>query len=376
MRLHILGLPHTQVTKAYRCCAYTQKVLKLAEMMIDEGIEVTVYAGEENETRAELATCIRKEEQVLFGFANPEDYNRMTWDRTAPIWEVFHKRAIAELKQRTSAGDIIGTFAGLCDESIKDAFPECRFVELGIGYEGAFADYRIFESWAWLHTVYGSQQSAYQANGRFYDAVIPNFFDPADFPASTGHTGYVLYVGRMIGRKGLHIVADLAERFRDTEFILAGHGAIQEGSEIRFDFGQDDDGKPTWDTIHGKNLRYIGPIDAEKRGRLMSNARALICPTLYIGPFEGVHAEAMLCGTPVLTTPWGIFSESYDHGVHGFKCHTMNEFTDGLITADTLDRNVIREYAMKRYSMPAVAKQYTAYFQRLAGLDSGGFYEK
>lgn len=366
MTIHILSLPHTQLSKEYIRCAYTSKVVKLCHMLVKEGMEVIVYASEDNETPAELVTCITKDQQVECGFNGPRDYNGMVWDNTKPIWKAFHTNTIREIGKRVRPGDIIGTFAGLCDDPIFKAFPQCRFVELGIGYAGPIPDaFHVFESYAWMHTVYG-QAGAYKADGKFYDTVIPNYFDPDDFPYWDWHEDYFLFMGRMIYRKGITIVSDIAKRIPDSGFIFAGQGARQEGNPIICEDGT---------VLQGDNLEYFGIADAHQRGELMSKAKALICPTLYIGPFEGVHVEAMMCGTPVLTTPWGAFSETYQHGVHGFKCHTIKEFVEAANNVDKLDRQAIHEYAQGRYSMDVVAKQYIDYFNLLDGLNRGGFYE-
>jgi len=53
-------------------------------------------------------------------------------------------------------------------------------VESGIGYDYTFTMFRVFESYNWMSYVYGLQK---QQDGRNYDAVIPNYFDPDDFEA-------------------------------------------------------------------------------------------------------------------------------------------------------------------------------------------------
>jgi len=336
-------------------------------MLINENMEITVYAGEDNETPAELVTCITRGQQRSYGFSDPSDYWYMTWDNTEPIWKTFHRNCIHELSQRVHDGDIIGTFSGICDKPIADAFPQCRFVELGIGYTGVFAPFRIFESYAWMHTVLGAQiGDAYKADGKFYDTVIPNYFEPDDFPYSEKQDNYYLFVGRMIYRKGITVVADIAKRIPEARFIFAGQGARQNGDTITCEDGT---------ILQGGNLEYAGVIDAEQRGKLMSRALALICPTLYIGPFEGVHVEAMMCGTPVLATPFGAFVETFTHGVHGYRCRTIREFVEAAKMAVALDRPKIRSYAQLRYSCDFVANQYVEYFNLLDGLNRGGFYE-
>ena len=68
MNLFVLSQPHTQVSKEYLHCAYTQKVLKFCRMMTKEGHNVVLYASEDNETPAELVTCITKKQQAKLGF--------------------------------------------------------------------------------------------------------------------------------------------------------------------------------------------------------------------------------------------------------------------------------------------------------------------
>ena len=368
MNVHIISQPHTQLTNEYIRCAYTSKCVKLCKMLVKEGVNVTVYAGEDNETPAKLETCITKKQLAKLGFNGPDDYLKNDFDFAKPLWKVFHQGCIYNLNKNLKKGDIIGTFSGRADEQIAKRFPNNRMVELGIGYSGVFSGFKVFESAAWMHTAYGAMAggNAAKANGNHYDCVIPNFFDPKEFPYSKKKGGYYLFVGRMIQRKGVQIFDEIAKRMPDSKFIMAGQGAKQIHNTIVCDDGT---------RLTSRNIEYIGTIDAKKRGKLMSEAKALICPTIYVGPFEGVHVEAMMCGTPVITTTFGGFTETFLDGVHGFRCHNIKQFTEAACKVKELDRTNIRKYAQSRYSMDVVAKQYIKYFELIEGLDRGGFYE-
>lgn len=346
MRFHLTALPHTQVTRAYSACAYTQKVLKFANMMGDRGHEVIVYGSEENESSADLVTCITKARQIELGFRGPEDYQGINFDANKPLFSEFNACIIEEMQQRIEPRDFILLSMGTSNMPIIDAFPNHIRVEYGVGYTGIVAStFKVYESYAWRHFVSG----VYDTNGQFFDEVIPNYFEVDDFPPSTPED-YFLYMGRLIERKGYDIAVE-ACRQRDRRLLLAGLGEIP-------DYGE-----------------YRGMVGTEERGTLMAGAIALFCPTLYVGPFEGVSVEANMCGTPVITTDWGSYTENVIEGFNGFRCRSMKDFHRAMDLAESVDRQAIREWTIERFSTDVVAEQYERYFERLNTLWGQGFYE-
>jgi glycosyltransferase involved in cell wall biosynthesis len=233
-------------------------------------------------------------------------------------------------------------------------------VEFGIGYDGTFSRYRVFESYAWMHYVYGLTKTP---NGQYYDTVIPNYFDPNDFPFSEKKDDYFLFVGRLIHRKGLHVAAEICNKI-GSKLIVAGQGALSHncGEIVAQEI-----------TVKG-DVEYVGTVDVAKRGELMSKAKALFVPTQYIGPFEGVSVEAMLCGSAVITTDWGCFAETVIDGRSGYRTRTLGEGIWAAKNVDKLDPEWIREYAVKRYSIDSVKYRYEEYFRSLLDLFSKGWY--
>jgi glycosyltransferase involved in cell wall biosynthesis len=118
---------------------------------------------------------------------------------------------------------------------------------------------------------------------------------------------------------------------------------------------------------------YLGPVSAEERNEWMSRASALICPTLYIEPFGSIAVEAQLCGTPVVSTAFGGFIETVEHGKTGFHCNYIGEFVRGLQDCENLDRKYIRDRAVENYSYHNVKHKYQRYFDRLMLLWNQGF---
>lgn len=377
-RMHVVGLPHTQVTKDYLSCAYTQKVLNFCKMMTSLGHKIFLYASEETDAPVtELITCITKKEQEQYfgGVDTKKDFYPISWSNE-PYWRLMNGRVIEEIKKRIEPQDFICLIGGTCQQKIALAFSNHIVVEFGIGYQGIFADYKVFESYAWMNYVYGFQvgiagtpppgKNKRYENGQAYDIVIPNYFDISDFPKIYNKEDYYLYIGRFISRKGADIAAELCERM-GKQLIMCGQGVIeQKNGEI---IGTDM-------IIKRKGVKHIGSVGKEQRAELMDKAKAVLVPTLYIEPFAGVHIEAMLAGTPVITTDWGVFPETVINGFNGYRCRTMGEMMQAMKDVETLDGKKIREYAIANYGLDRIAQQYQAYFEQLSTLWKEGWYSE
>lgn len=344
MRLHVVSLPHTQTTRAYSTCAYTEKVRKFSSMMAERGHEVFLYAGEDNEAEcSELVTCITKAEQAKSGFASPADYLKIDFNAPEP-WATFNANVIREIGARIQPKDFICLITGTPAKPIADAFPRNLSVEFGIGYSGIFSPYKVFESYAWQNFIYGK----YGMNGNFYDTVIPNYYDVSEFPFSDTKEDYYFFIGRLGANKGLPIAQEVCQKL-GLKLKVAGPGDFSGYGE------------------------YVGVVGAAARGELMSKAVATFVPTRYIPPFEGVHAESMLCGTPVITTDFGVFSETVTPLV-GVRCSTFADFCAATAAVKLLRPARIRDYAMSKWSTEVVSRQYEAYFEKLLTLYGDGWY--
>lgn len=363
MRFHVLGLPHTSFSELDVGCAYTQKLVKFAKMMMSLGHEVFLYGNLPNESPCtEFVICGTRPEK------DPNDIYDLSWLPNEPMWMDFNAACIAEIGKRKGPQDFICTVGGTAQEPVANAFPHpgTQTVEIGIGYKGTFAKYRVFESYAWLHFIHGHQQRDIVS---WYDAVIPNYFDLADFPLSPpepeggGYPGqYLFWVGRYIANKGPHIALDIA-RATGKHLIMAGQGAHYEGTRL---VGSEL-------TLDGEGFTHIGPVNKAERAFWMANAYATLVPTQYLGPFEGVAVESMLCGTPVVVPDFGCFTEYVVPWLNGFRFRTLGEAVMGVRHLDTINRTTVRSLAMRNFSLEAVALRYQEYFERLLGLWGQGW---
>lgn len=371
-RFHVISLPHTQTTAEYVACAYTQKVIKFCRMMKSLGHEVYLYASEENEAPCdELITIVNKKEQrQWFGeYDFKHQFFKIEWKENLPYWTIPNARAITEIKKRAKARDFICIIGGLCQKQISDGLPELTSVEYGIGYYGVYAPFRVYESYAQMNYVHGEH---HDDNGRSFDAVIPNYFDPADFKFSAKKDDYFLYIGRLISRKGIRTAIETINQLNkqniEAKLVLVGQGDINQDGSIEIDGPIDD---------HDiSKFLYLGYAGMKKRNELMSRAKATFVMTDYIEPFGGTSIEPMFCGTPVITTDWGAFPENIIHGKVGYRTRTLGE---ALWAAKNLDKLLpakdIRKYAIDNFSLDRVKYLYQAYFEQLYTLwDENGWY--
>jgi glycosyltransferase involved in cell wall biosynthesis len=207
--------------------------------------------------------------------------------------------------------------------------------------------WRAYESDYLRYFTRGSESPKQSVNGGYYDRTIPNYFDAKDFPYQPNKKDYFLFIGRMIHRKGVWTAIN-ATREIGAKLVLAG----QMSEEEPLNWGNQ------------PHCNYVGYVDPEKRSRLMGEAKAVFVPTLYLEAFGGVNVEAQLCGTPVITTNFGVFPETVVHGVTGYRCNTFDDFVWAARHVDRLKPKKIRKHAT-RYLMSNVRWEYQAWFDDL-----------
>jgi len=369
MRFHVVALPHTQTNMSHSACAFTMKTLHFVQMMASLGHEVYHYGVEGSEVQdcciEDVAVFTQAEQEAFLGPYNPEALYEVDWSGRAPYWQLINERAAAEINRRKRPGDFVCIIMGTMNRPLAQAVGnDVMVVEYGIGYNGTFAKYRVFESYAHMHKVWGAQ-GGYDPDGRFYDVVIPNYLNPDDYPLQTTKDDYYLYLGRLVKRKGIHIAVETCKRL-GAKLKIAGQGRQRiDGNCIICADGE---------VYDGDNLEYVGFATGEKRARLYQNAIATFVPTTYIEPFGAVAIESQMAGTPAITTDWGAFPETVEHGRTGFRCRTLDHFLFAAKAARHLGPRYIHERAVANYSMERVRWRYQEYFQMLADLWGQGWY--
>jgi glycosyltransferase involved in cell wall biosynthesis len=366
-RFHLLALPHTRLDDDHLSCAYTQKVVKFINMMA--GLHEIILYGPEliplANGHTEHVVCIKEEERKRwFGGAFDTVKTPFMWSAQAPYWSKFTERAIPAILERAQQGDfVLCTSGGDTQLAIAESVKHATIpVEWAVGYEGIVQNFAAFESYCWMHHVYGLRQ---WRNGRAFDAVVPNFFNENDFlpVRAPDDPPYLLFLGRVTARKGPHIAGQIAKRL-GMKLVVAGPGAFQMGK----------DGKILGDQteIEG-DVEYVGEVGAKRRAELIAGASCMLSPTLYVEPFGGSAVEAMFGGCPVVASDWGAFTETVTPET-GRRFRTLRQGCEAVLEAMQLDRDSVARAAKAKYSLDAVRPKFERWFEQLTTLWENGWY--
>ena len=341
--LHIMGLAHLPTSYEHSCCAFTQKIVKMARMMKARGYPITFYGVEGSQVECDemVSVLSQADWQRIYG-GHDWKTNFFKFDGSDEGYTTFNRNVIPEIRKREAPGDLLLLPMGHYNKIVGDSVRSIE-IEPYVGYEGVYTTRRVFESYAWMHHIYGMLK---QGDGVWLDAVIPNYWEVEKFPFCAEKSDYLMMVTRLIERKGCRLAGDIAKRM-GLRLLVCGQG------------------DPSIVGLDQPHVTYLGPLGHAERNALVGKARALLAPTIYIEPFGGVVVEAALCGTPTITSDWGAFSENVLPGVTGFRCRTMAEFLKAVELVSDLKPEDCRRWAESRYSLERVGGMFDHYFQMI-----------
>jgi glycosyltransferase involved in cell wall biosynthesis len=145
--------------------------------------------------------------------------------------------------------------------------------------------------------------------------VLPNFVPDAASILAQGPSPrprpYVLFVGRLVGTKGLQTVFPAFKARPDVDLVVAGDGALAES------LARETRGFP--------NIVFIGRVAPEALRSLYRHAVALVVPSLAIEVWGLVAQEAMAQATPVIARDNGGLAEVVAESGGGMLYRTDNE---------------------------------------------------
>jgi glycosyltransferase involved in cell wall biosynthesis len=181
--------------------------------------------------------------------------------------------------------------------------------------------------------------------------AVHNFVEPEKFTfvPSVPSDAPLVFLSRMDRIKGPHLAIAIA-RASGRRLILAGNHAAS---------GPDHDyWKNEVAPQIGRNVEWVGEVGDEAKNTLLGQAAALLVPIQWDEPFGIVFAEALACGTPVISCPRGALPEIVEENVTGFLVNSEAGGVEAVRRLGALSRSACRCAAEKRFSACVATQRY------------------
>ncbi|UCG28747.1 MAG: glycosyltransferase family 4 protein, partial [Bacteroidales bacterium] len=257
---------------------WEQVASNIAEGLIEEGIDVTLFATGDSITRGKLE------------YICPKPYSENT-DLDPKVWECLH---ISHIMEQADRYDLI--------HNNYDFLPLTYSRLIGtpmVTTIHGFSSHRILPVFKKYNktTFYVSISNSDRSPELDYIATVYNGVEKELFTFNPNPEDYLLFFGRIHSEKGTYECIQIAKK---TGRKLLISGLIQDQHYF------DEKVKPY---INNDDIVYVGNSGPEARNRLLGNAFALLHPVSFEEPFGLSVVESMFCGTPVIAYNRGSMPE-------------------------------------------------------------------
>lgn len=202
----------------------------------------------------------------------------------------------------------------------------------------------------------------------WYDVVLEGVI-PERYPFQEAKGDYCCFVGELVPDKGLDIAIEVAAAARMPLKVVGRPRMLDVPDEMIAEQAAFLD--RVLQPRLGEGVEYLGEL-GEERLALIAGAAALLAPARHEEPFGRVSAEAMACGTPVITFDRGSAREVIDNGVSGFTVSTREEMIAALRKVGSLDPKTCRAHVERVLDMERVAQDYVRIYRAVASAAGRG----
>jgi glycosyltransferase involved in cell wall biosynthesis len=108
----------------------------------------------------------------------------------------------------------------------------------------------------------------------------------------------------------------------------------------------------------GVTHHFLGPVEAERRLRLLARAKCLLQPTRLPETSSLIAMDALSLGTPVIAYRSGALTDIVEDGVTGFLVDNVKEMADAIKRVDQIRPEDCRAAAERRFSRDRMVREY------------------
>jgi glycosyltransferase involved in cell wall biosynthesis len=171
---------------------------------------------------------------------------------------------------------------------------------------------------------------------------------------------FALALGRICPEKGFHLAAEAAEKARLP--LRIGGQVFPFGEHLRY---FQEELEPLLNRP-GSCCRFLGPLERERKRRLLAAARCLLIPSQVDETSSLAAMEALASGTPVIAFRRGALAEIIEPGRTGFLVSDVAEMAEAISAVEGIDPAECRRAAVERFSFTRTAETYLGLYRRLA----------
>ncbi len=204
-----------------------------------------------------------------------------------------------------------------------------------------FAPIKIFETKSQLHKMHGLAQTNVDFEREF--VVYPGF-DPGDFEYKSSKSNTALFLGRIIPEKGAKLAYDICNHI-GQEIVFAGPNIMK-----------------LQDT---KYCKFVGFVEPKQRKELLSKAKYLFAPSLFIEPCNWTVIEAQFSGTPTITTDFGGFTETVAQLKTGFRCFDSQTMIHSIFNINIINPSECYKNAINNFTLEKQSNNYEVLFKSI-----------
>lgn len=306
----------------------------LAEGLVSEGVDVTLFATADSLTAGRLEAV------------SPRPYSEDR-DLDPKVWELLH---VAHAFEQAHRFDVLHNQA----DFIPLGFSRLVETPLVTTIHG-FSSQRILPAFRAYNdrVCYVAISDADRDPSLAYAATIHHGVPLEDFPFRAAGSDHLLFYGRIHPDKGT-VEAIQAACASNHKLVIAG--IVHDEAYFR------EEVEPL---IDDKVVSYVGAVGGEHRGRSLGAAKALLHLINFNEPFGLSVIEALACGTPVIAIRRGSMPELIDHGVTGYLVDSVEEAIEAIAHVDKIDRAACRAAAEARFSVRRMVREYRTLYRAI-----------
>lgn len=321
----------------------TERIISaLTEELVQRGHEVTLFATGDSRTSARLVPGVPK----ALGFEHVFESG------------AAHVAMLAQVYSRASEFDVIHSHADyqtLPFAAMSDT-PTIITLHGALdtpGYPEALSAFRD------IHYVSISNSQREPLPQLNWAATVYHGIDTSSIRFSERPGDYLLFVGRISPEKGPEHAIAIARKCGIPLKIAA---KVDPKDRSYFERAV----KPLLDD---PLVDYLGPVNEQRKRKLMKNALALLAPIRWPEPFGLVYIEALACGLPVLTCPQGAAPEILREGVTGFMRESDSELAEAALRVAEVDRAGCRAWVENHFDISHMTDNYLAVYESVIAQD-------